>query len=613
MNKGREGIEMSGRQRVAIYGRYSSIMQRASSAEDQARVCREAAERKGWEVLDDFVYKDEARTGRTTVGRAEFLRLMEVARTRPRPFDGVIIYDPSRLGRHVTQTLAIAEELSELGIFLYFAQQGLDSRDPTFRMMQAIQAICDEHYIQALSDRVRRGQEGRVRAGFNPSGRLYGLQNVEVKDPDRAGLPGRAGSLGVRQVPDPEKAAVVLRVFKMYAEGCGQIRIAKTLNADGIRSPNGKGWTPRQIGNMLKNERYRGVRVWNRRKNIFSAKRGTSKQIPRPEAEHIRVEVPELRIVPEDLWQAVQRWRQQAAKLGPRRLGGYHRARRPHLFTGILKCGVCGGAVMVVSVKKGKARFGCRAHRDANRCPNWHTILEQDLDEQLFAALGAQFADPEVLGDTLAELERAVKKMAEAGHEACSRRPHIERELAATNRRVQNLVEAVAQHRISAALSEELERAELRRDELKASLAAASTPAPTFTTDELREFLQRQMGRFAEILAEDRALAREELRKRIDKIILTPRDTPEGPALVASGDLRLFATGDDGALQRSSFHRFSQQYTQLAVPLRPIILIPSRGKRTAAPAAGAISSHRPPVDFCESQHDLAPGAPSAAA
>jgi site-specific DNA recombinase len=36
---------------VALYARYSSDQQNAASIEDQLRICRERAEREGWQVV----------------------------------------------------------------------------------------------------------------------------------------------------------------------------------------------------------------------------------------------------------------------------------------------------------------------------------------------------------------------------------------------------------------------------------------------------------------------------------------------------------------------------------------------------------------------------------
>jgi hypothetical protein len=51
--------------RVALYARYSTDMQRASSIEDQSRLCREHAERMGWNIIDS--YSDRAISGASMI------------------------------------------------------------------------------------------------------------------------------------------------------------------------------------------------------------------------------------------------------------------------------------------------------------------------------------------------------------------------------------------------------------------------------------------------------------------------------------------------------------------------------------------------------------------
>ena len=54
----------------AIYARYSSEKQSASSIEDQVRKCREYAAKNGWAVLDHNAYSDAAISGASTVVRS---------------------------------------------------------------------------------------------------------------------------------------------------------------------------------------------------------------------------------------------------------------------------------------------------------------------------------------------------------------------------------------------------------------------------------------------------------------------------------------------------------------------------------------------------------------
>ena len=52
--------------RYAIYARYSSDLQRASSLEDQIRKCHEFGRAQSWIAVKDCIYTDEAISGMTT-------------------------------------------------------------------------------------------------------------------------------------------------------------------------------------------------------------------------------------------------------------------------------------------------------------------------------------------------------------------------------------------------------------------------------------------------------------------------------------------------------------------------------------------------------------------
>jgi site-specific DNA recombinase len=78
-----------------------------------------------------------------------------------------------------------------------------------------------------------------------------------------------------RLEPDPMTAAVVRRIFEMFANGQGLKQIANTLTAEGVHSPSAhdrkrnrhrdpRGWAHTAIRAMLRNERYLGRAVWGK-------------------------------------------------------------------------------------------------------------------------------------------------------------------------------------------------------------------------------------------------------------------------------------------------------------------------------------------------------------
>lgn len=146
-----------------------------------------------------------------------------------------------------------------------------------------------------------------------------------------------------------------------------------TLNREGISGPQGKEWGPSTIhGNpkrgtgILNNELYIGRLVWNRLRYMKDPDTGKRVSRPNPESEWVVQEVPDLRIVEQDLWDAVKK-RQESLSFDTSPTGSnpMNDRRRPkHLFAGLIKCGCCGGGYSLIS----KYLLGCAASRNKGTC-----------------------------------------------------------------------------------------------------------------------------------------------------------------------------------------------------------------------------------------------------
>ncbi len=361
--------------RCACYARYSSDLQRDSSIEDQFRTCRGfAARHAGWTVLDEYTVADEAISGAAKAGRNSLTFLIEEAKRKPRPFDCILIDDTSRLARNVADALKMVEVLQYHGVRVIFISQGIDTSDKTARQLLTFNGMMDEQYLVGLADKVHRGQEGRVLKGFSPGGKCYGYVNVPVEDSNRQGKYGRPAVIGVKLEIHHQQAAVIRRIFQMYADGMGLARISKTLNDKKVAAPQPprtremQAWCPSSLWEMLRNEKYRGMNVWNRTRKILNPETGRKVSKARPNEEWKRVEVPEWRIVPEPLWEAVQtRIAHGDQKLSAARMGGMNRTAkaRSYLFSGLLLCGACKSRMVIISGrgKRGYVRYGCPSHR----------------------------------------------------------------------------------------------------------------------------------------------------------------------------------------------------------------------------------------------------------
>ena len=110
--------------------------------------------------------------------------------------------------------------------------------------------------------------------------------------------------------------------------------------------------------------------------------------------------------------------------------------------------------------------------------------------------------------------------------------------------------------------------------EIDRLLNAKPTPTlPTFSEDEIREFLGKESKDFCQVLMGDPEVAKREIQKRIKKLVLTPKQTPNGTVLEAIGDVGLFQS--EGVMVDSLMEEIAQHYTGFRIPLASVVLTPS--------------------------------------
>jgi site-specific DNA recombinase len=573
--------------RCAIYTRYSSEEQRKTSTEDQKRTCRVAAERNDWLVLDEYIRSDEETTGRTLAGRDGLADLIRLAKQRPKPFDCILIDDTSRLGRYLPDVLRESDRLKHCGVFLYFVSDRLDSRDESFRIMHIFKGYRDEDFIRDLGHKIHRGQEGRVRDGYVAGNRCYGYRNVPVPDENGKSSFGRPALKGVRQEILPEQAEVVTKIMEMRANGLSFGRIAKTLKAEGIVppwNPNKAGipaWYASTIKEITRNELYRGWRVWNRTQNGFNQAEGKKSKTSRPESEWVRVEVPDLRIISDELWEKVQAVNRRGRdKYYATRQGGMNRTEhsRKYLFSGVMVCGICGRPYTVINGKAPNVRYGCPNYRFRDTCTNTTTILRTRLEHQLIAALSINLLDPrleeERSREFVTQLKTRVEEEEELAREAEVNRPALEKERYELTTQGRRLSEAIAMTGHSPFLLEQLKSVDSRLAEIDERLSSKPiAKLPSFTDEQIREFLRKESTDFCEVLAGDPEVAKREIQKRIKQLVLMPKQTPNGTVLEVSGDVELFQHED--VMLNNSMEGTAQQYILPRIALANIVLDPS--------------------------------------
>jgi DNA invertase Pin-like site-specific DNA recombinase len=376
--------------RAAVYCRYSSDKQSDLSTEDQLRFLKEYAAKNGLTVLPEHCYMDQAVSGARAANRDGLQALLKAARRKLKPFDVVLTEKTSRSARDVADMFTIRRELDFLNIDTIWVSDGFKSTDENADMLLMMAALKDAGLLKDISKQTHRGLSSQILRGFSGGGRCYGYSYIPTGADSKR--------MDVRMEVNEAEAAVLNNMFELYVAGLSYKGICRKLTAEGIQPPRSHdgrmaGWYPAAVREMLRNELYTGVVIWNRTRWIKSPD-GRRVSRRRPESEWLRLPRPELRIIPDELWHAAQqqlaRRREHYARSGGRYGNLYGEGRgAEHLLTGILKCDVCGGSMTIVSgYGAGRIpRYGCTNRAHSQSCSNDLRELESAIEERLFTPL----------------------------------------------------------------------------------------------------------------------------------------------------------------------------------------------------------------------------------
>ncbi len=507
---------------AAIYARYSTDRQDARSIEDQVRRCRRFAGERGFRIAGE--YSDAARSG-ASLDRAAMQQLLAAARTRPPAFEAVLVDDLSRLSRDLGGFWrTVFEDLAGAGVRVVDCTTGRASDERGARLTFGVTALMNDAFLELVRTETHRGLEGRALAGFHTGGRCFGYTTV----PEAAPADPEHPRAVVRV--DPDEARRVREIFERYVAGESARRIAEQLNHKGVPAPYdrlgyekraGTGWATNQVQNLLRNERYVGRVVWNRREYFRDPITRKRRARLRPERDWIVTEAPELAIVPRELWDAAQE-RHRARRRG----GQVNGKRTVRLLAGFLRCGVCGSAMSIVAAntKRGVtyARYGCSANHGKGEaaCPNNRVVSERRVDEMVLAGLEAYVQSDDFqawLDEALAAAERGRGRRGNGAVE------QLEGEVRAQQAKTERIAAAIVEVGVSEALRTALLREEERLRTLRARLAEVRRPKVVALALDLSRAAQAVRD-LAQLAAADVGAARAQLARYLDHVVLRPAD-----------------------------------------------------------------------------------------
>lgn len=325
--------------KAVIYVRVSSKEQEREgfSIDAQLEKCRKHAVDNGCEVVKEFIDVESAKQ----TGRTHFTKMIELLRKTP--VDAIICHKVDRLCRNFRDYVTV----DELTVKPMFVEEEF-ADNAAGKLTFGLKVLLAKHYIDNLSDEVKKGLRQKIAEGQWPHKAPYGYRN--------------AGPRKTIEI-EPVEAGNVLYLFKAYATGDYSLQaIRRKFKVDGlIYTRNHAVMSKGQLEHILKNPIYFGMMRING--NQYPGKH-------KP-------------IISRELFQKVQETFQAANK--PKM------TKREFAYAGLMICANCGCAI-TAEIKKGRyIYYHCTGSR--GQCKVVY-VQEEELDKQFEEVVkGLQIGD----------------------------------------------------------------------------------------------------------------------------------------------------------------------------------------------------------------------------
>lgn len=424
---------------AVIYARYSSDRQTEQSIEGQIRDCREYAQRNNIAIVGTYI--DRAMTG-TNDNREQFQKMLKDSDNKA--WDYCLVYKLDRFSRNKYEMAIHRKHLKDNGVKILSAKENIPD-SPEGILLESLLEGINQYYSEELSQKTKRGmRETRIKGNFMGGRVNYGYSIVKEI----------IGEQTVSKVTvNEDEATVLLQIFEAYAGGNRIPDIVRELEDKGIRN-RGRPFTVNTIYFMLQNEKYTGI--YNFRSetftNIYPA------------------------IIPKELFQIV-RERVNKNKTGKHVVGV------DYILMGKCYCGYCGKRLRSAA---GTTTDGTifRYYRcpNAKKNPDCHnkSIRKEVLEKIVTDALTEEVARPEnisLLNDKVFELYRA--RCSDDGD-----LKQYEKELAATDKAINNLLAAIENGIFTPSTKQRLTELEEKKTRLEQAITIESAREKCLLTKE---------------------------------------------------------------------------------------------------------------------------------
>ena len=493
----------------AAYLRCSDPRQDKSIDQQRTEIERRAAA-DGVVIPPENWFIDEGISGRSTKRRSSYRDLIRRAEAQKesmrgrsrRPverIDRLYVWAFSRIARNMFDCLRAMATLDDADIEIISLTEQ-DGGDRSIRkLIRPILAWLAERYSEELSANVQRGMQSQAAKGFWTHGTTsFGYEAVPVEG-------GRKLAVTERTRADFE---LVKRIFRDAAEGNdGAKTMAEKLTREGIAPPGDPShprevapgaWRSRHVSYILKNQLYCGHMVYK------------GEVLCRNSHEAAVDDETFARIQAKRALRDRRTRRHEAFGANPIRIG------RKGLLTPWLRCGSCGGRIVIVTGGKKGARtwlYYCGTRQDNTAACPGISVRTDHLDELVMEAIERRVLAPKNVQALLDDTLRALGDSDE--DEAAAERERLTVQIAELDRKIRPAASAVINGLMDESDAKAITAPLIaQRDKARLMLAALPARKEVPTVDQVDPALFREA-----VLEAWKQRPLEERREALDKVL----------------------------------------------------------------------------------------------
>ncbi len=231
---------MSSKKKVAAYARVSRDSERllhslGAQVSHYEKLIKSNPE---WEYVG--IYADEAITGTLISKRKEFQRLLEDCEAGK--VDIILTKSIQRFARNTVDLLETVRHLKAIGVEVRFEKERINTLAEDGELMITILASFAQEEMRSMSENIKwafkkKMEAGKVAVPVRTTGYMWEDRKLVVI---------------------PEEAEIVRRIYREFLDGKSSGKIAKDLDADGIKSIHGKSFNGYMVLYILRNVIYKG-------------------------------------------------------------------------------------------------------------------------------------------------------------------------------------------------------------------------------------------------------------------------------------------------------------------------------------------------------------------